>query len=146
MREKRAVLDLEPRDRAEAPLDIVVPFISPRETLAALDAAIRLGDGLKARVRVVRVQVVPYPLDPGHPHIPVSFLRSQMEALTRGFDVDCEVRLAREFEQGLRDAIAARSITVMAAKPRPWPTRVDRLAARLRKDGAPVFVVKEKNA
>jgi len=146
MREKQAVLDLEPRDWAETPLDIVVPFINPRETLAALRAAVWLGEGLRTRVRVVRVQVVPYPLDAGHPHIPVSFLRDQMKALTRGFDVDCEVRLAREFEQGLKSAIAARSITVMASKRRPWPTRVDRLAARLRKNGSPVFVVKEENA
>ena len=69
-----------------------------------------------------------------------------MGALTKGFDVDCEVRLAREFEQGLESAIAARSITVMASKRRPWRTRVERLAARLRKDGSPVFVVREQNA
>ncbi|HKD08554.1 MAG TPA: hypothetical protein VKB79_21815 [Bryobacteraceae bacterium] len=146
MRENQALLDLQPRDRAEDPLDIVVPFTNPRETIAALRAASWLGEGLKARIRVVRVQVVPYPLDTNHPHIPVSFLRNQMSALTRGFDVDCEVRLAREFEQGLKRAISARSITVLASKKRPWPTRVERLAARLRKDGSHVFVVSEQNA
>jgi hypothetical protein len=146
MREKQALLDLQPRDRADDPLDIVVPFTNPRETLAALRAAIWLSEGLKARIRVVRVQVVPYPLDARHPHIPVSFLRSQMDALTKGFDVDCEIRLAREFDQGLKGSIVAGSITVMASKRRPWPTRVDRLAARLRKDGSLVFVVREPNA
>jgi hypothetical protein len=146
MREKQALLDLQPRGRADDLLDVVVPFTNPRQTVAALRAAFAFSEGLKARIRVVRVQVVPYPLDARHPHIPVSFLRRQLNALTRGFDVDCEVRLAREFEQGLRSAIAARSITVMASKWRPWPSRVDRLAARLRKGGAPVFVVREQNA
>jgi hypothetical protein len=146
MREKHALLDLQPRDRADDPLDILVPFTSPHETLAALRAAIEFSEELRARIRVVRIQVVPYPLDPRHPQIPLSFLRSQMDALTRGLDVDCEVRVAREFEQGLKCSIAARSITIMASKWRPWPTRVDRLAARLRKDGSPVFVVREQNA
>ncbi len=118
--------------RSGGQLDLVVPYTTPGLTQAALRAANRLGAGLDSAVRLVKVQVVPFPLDLQHPPVPVEFLEQQLKNLFG--EVPCahlssEIRFAREMEQGLRGTLRFRSLVVLASKRRPWRTRTERLAA-----------------
>jgi len=133
-----------PRTIERAPLDLVVPFTTPRLTEAALRAASRLGGGLDSAVRIVKVQVVPFPLDLRYSPVPVEFIEKQMEHLcgeVLSLPHSAEIRLAREFEGGLRGALRFRSMIVLATKKRPWRTRTERLADSLRAGGYTVVLV-----
>jgi len=41
----------------------VVPFTTPELTRVALDAANQMGSGLRAAVRLIRIQIVPFPME-----------------------------------------------------------------------------------
>ena len=139
------LLDKATLGRSTAPLDLVVPFTVPRLTEIALRAAHRLGAGLDAAVRLVKVQVVPFPLDLRFSPVPVDFLEEQLRSLFGEGD-SVEIRLAREFEEGLRGALRYRSMVVLATNKRPWRTRTERLAESLRKAGYTVVMVPENGA
>src|SRR5580704_5065796 len=125
-------------------LDLVVPFTTPRLTEMALKAAHRLGTGLDSAIRVVKVQVVPFPLDLRFSPVPVDFLAAQMSHLCG--DASCEIRLARDFEAGLRGTLRYRSMVVLASRKRPWRTRTERLADSLRRAGYTAVMVREETA
>jgi hypothetical protein len=133
------------------PLDLVVPFTTPRLTTLALRAAVRLGAGLDSSIRMVRIQVVPFPLDLDHSPVPAEFLERQLAHLcgevTQGVtgkeDISREVRFAREFEDGLRGALHYRSMILLGTSKRPWKTRNELLARSLREAGYTVVTVPE---
>jgi hypothetical protein len=116
-------------------LDLVVPFTTPKLTRAALEEAQRLSTGLNAAIRVVRVQVVPYPLPIDQSPVYLGFLRQQVENLGSELELHADVRLARDFEPGLLSALNRDSVVVLASTKRPWPTRTERLAKKLRAKG-----------
>ena len=86
----------------------MVPFTTPDLTRAAMDAANRMGAGLNPALRLVKVQVVPYPLDLNQPPVYIDFLKDQLAQFHRSFRMTGEVRLAREFEAGLDRYVVAR--------------------------------------
>ena len=133
--------------RAHAPLDLVVPFTTPRLTETALQAAGRLGAGLDSVVRLVKIQVVPFPLDLRFSPVPADFLAAQLRQLcaeqTLTATVTNEIRFAREFEAGLRGTLRYRSMVVLATRKRPWRTRTERLAESIRRAGYTVVMVQQ---
>ena len=128
-------------ERHAAELDLVVPFTTPGLTRAALAAAGRMGAGLNASVRLIRVQVVPYPMLPDQSPVCVEFLKEQMSALRCDLPVAREIRLARSVEDGLLGTLAGESVAVLATRKRPWKSRNERLAAALRRAGHTVVLV-----
>ena len=128
---------------AESELDLVVPFTDPALTRAAVAAADRLGAGLRATLRLVHVQLVPYPCDIDHPPVPLDFLREQLESFRSVLPMQGEVRLARDFKQGLMTTLRADSTVILASKKRLWTTRTERLAATLRRAGYRTILVFE---
>jgi hypothetical protein len=122
-------------------LDLVVPFTTPDLTRAAIAAASRMGDGLHAGIRLVKVQCVPYPMDLDQSPVFLDFLRQQMESFHAPLPLTSEIRLAREFDQGLKSALHDDSVIVIAFRKRPWRTRNERLAAALQKDGRKVILL-----
>ena len=131
-----------------AELDLVVPFTTPDLTRVALDAAGRMGAGLDAAVRLVKVQVVPIQLNPEQSPVYLDFLKTQLEQFHSSLPLKGEIRLARDFEPGLTGALRPDSVVILATKKRPWRTRTERLATSLRRSGHKVIVVTEgvKNA
>ena len=125
-------------------IDLVVPFTTPELTQAALDAAGGFGAQLDAGVRLVKVQLIPYPLDLRQSPIPVSFLEAQLRSLPSELPTDCEIRFARDFEEGLKGALNEDSVVLLATRKRLWRTNTERLAAKLRKAGYRVLVVSVK--
>ena len=78
----------------------MVPFTTPELTRVALDAANRMGAGLNATLRLVKVQVVPFPLDLEQSPVYIDFLKNQLAQFQSELPVAGEIRLAREFEAG----------------------------------------------
>jgi hypothetical protein len=125
----------------EAELDLVVPFTTPELTRVALDAANRLGTGLHATLRLVKVQVVPYPLELTQPPVFIDFLKSQLARFQSELPVSREIFLTRDFEEGLVGTLGRDSIVILASGKRLWRTRSERLAASLRRAGCKVVLV-----
>ena len=129
------------RAQHEAALDLVVPFTTPEFTRVALDAANRMGGGLNPTLRLVKVQVVPFPLDLDQSPVYIDFLKSQLAQFRSELPVVGEIRLAREFEAGLLGTLGRDSVVILATRKRPWRTRNKRLAATLRRAGHKVVLV-----
>src|ERR1700691_2429768 len=129
------------REQHAAELDLVVPFTTPDLTRTALDAANRMGAGLNATLRLVKVQVVPFPLDLNQSPVYIDFLKDQMAQFQSDLPVAGEIRLAREFEAGLLATLGRESVVILATSKRPWRTRNEHLAATLRRAGHKVVLV-----
>lgn len=126
---------LAEEQRHTAELDLVVPFTTPDLTRAALDAANRMGAGLNAIIRLVRVQVVPFPLELDQSPVYIEFLKDQIAHFRSALPVAGDIRLARDFEAGLLGTLGSESVVILATRKRPWRTRNERLAAALRRAG-----------
>ena len=125
----------------EAELDLVVPFTTPELTRTALKAANSMGEGLNASLRLVKVQVVPYPMELSQSPVYVDFLKHQLEQFASKLPTAGEIRLAREFEAGLLGTLGRESVVILATPKRPWRTHNERLAATLRRTGHKVILV-----
>lgn len=138
--------DLSGRERHETELDVVVPFTTPELTRAAIEAANRMGAGLKGALRLIKVQVVPYPLDLSQSPVPIGFLKKQLCQFQPEIPISGEIRLARDLQQGLLGTLTADSVVVLAARRRPWKTSNERLAESLRRAGHKVLLVSSPSA
>ena len=132
---------VEPVQHHEAELDLVVPFTTPELTRTALEAANRMGPGLNATLRLIKVQVVPFPLDLNQSPVYIEFPKDQMAQFQSDLPVAGEIRLAREFEAGLLGTLGRESVVILATPKRPWRTHNERLAATLRRTGHKVILV-----
>ena len=144
MRERTQLGSVIEQVQHEAELDLVVPFTTPELTKAALNAANRMGAGLNATLRLVKVQVVPFPLDLEQSPVYIDFLKDQLAQFRSEFPVAGEVRMARELEAGLEGTLGRDSVVILATPKRPWRTRNERLAATLRRAGHRVVLVKDE--
>ena len=118
-----------------AELDLVIPFTTPELTRAAISAANRMGAGLNAALRLVRVQVVPFELDLNRSPVFIDFLKEQLAGFESALPISGEVRLARDFEDGLKGTLGPDSVVILATKRRPWRTSTERLSRSLRRSG-----------
>jgi hypothetical protein len=128
----------------EAELDLVVPLTTPELTRIALAAANRMGSGLRAAVRLVRIQIVPFPLELDQSPVYIEFLKRQLEQLHSTLPSTAEIRLAREFEPGLMGTLNSESVVVLATPKRLWRTRTERLAASVRRAGHKVILISKQ--
>jgi hypothetical protein len=146
--QKQLEFEIASQPSGVAELDLVVPFTTPHLTRVALEAAGRMGVGLDAAVRLIKVQVVPIQLNPEQSPVYLDFLKTQLEQFQSTLPMTGEIRLARDFEPGLSGALRQGSVVILATKKRPWRTRTERLARSLRRSGHKVIVVSEevKNA
>jgi hypothetical protein len=137
----QAVIDTPQTEQQNARLDLVIPFTTPELTMAAVQAANRLGEGLDAGIRLIKIQVVPWPLQLNQSPVPKEFLTAQLQRFGSPLPMKREIRFAREFEPGLRGALNEHSLVILATRKRPWRTRTEHLAAQLRRDGYNVVIV-----
>jgi hypothetical protein len=133
--QKQPALAIVEQSPQAAELDIVIPFTTPELTRAAIDAANCMGAGLHAALRLVRVQVVPFELDLNRPPVFIEFLKEQLAGFESALPIAGEVRLARDFEDGLKSTLGADSVVILATKQRPWRTSTERLSRSLRRSG-----------
>jgi hypothetical protein len=138
----------ELRDRVEPgqpaqELELVAPFTTPKLTRQAIAAAEKLGEGLHASIRVLKVQVVPFPMRQSPVHL--GFLKKQLESFSSTLPLTAHIILARDFEEDLMRSLKPESVVILASKRRPWRTRQESLANALRRAGHRVVLVYEKD-
>jgi hypothetical protein len=144
--QKHAEFEVIERPQSDGGLDLVVPFTTPALTQAALDAANQMGTGLNASIRLVKVQVVPFPMDLNQSPVALDFVREQMRHFRSELETQPEIRLAREHTPGLVGTLRPNSVVVIAYRKRPWRTREERLAGALWKAGYHAVLTGESNA
>jgi hypothetical protein len=97
---------------------------------------------------LIKVQVVPFPLDLDQSPVYIDFLKQQLSEFKTELPAAGEIRLARDFEEGLAGTLGRDSVVILATPKRLWRTRTERLAASLRRRGHKVVLVSReaKNA
>jgi hypothetical protein len=123
-------------------LDIVVPYTTPRLTRLALREAEALASKLPSRIRVLRMLVVPFPLDLRNPPFSLDILREQTRQVARGIAAaEMVLFLTRDPEGSLLKTLRPGSIVVIASKKRWWRTAQERLQKICERHGHQVALV-----
>ena len=129
-------------DDSELRLNISVVFTSEELTRAALGHAAALAESLDAKITLLAVQSVPFPLQ--LQQSPVSVRWNEERALDIAADSPVEtavqVYLCRDRLQTLRSVLESGSIVVIGCRRRPWPTFEMRLGRKLRHLGYEVVL------
>lgn len=124
-------------------LPVYVPFTTSDLTRAALTAAVALTRNLGARVSLVAVLIVPFPLPLDGTAVSPSLVERELQTVARDIEVpvDAHVVIARDREEAFHRAILPGSLVVLATKKRWWPTRQARLARLLACAGHSVTLI-----
>lgn len=133
-------------ERAEQPLDVVVPYTNPALTARALAAASALARGCESAVTLMAVHVLPYP-SPLECRESIRLrLEAELASVTRTTSACVRVKLvfARDRADAYMGLLRRDSLIVIGAKKRWWRTSEERLARRLTSGGYSVAVVKVK--
>jgi hypothetical protein len=127
---------LETGQVSKSSLEVVVLHTAHKETLGALKMAAELASDL-APVRLLAIQVVPYPLSLDHPPVSTEFLENRFSKLASDAAVDAsvDIRLGRDAGDVLESGLGPRSLVVIGGRRRWWPTATMRLARRLERLG-----------
>ena len=126
----------------ERKLNIAVVFTSVGATLAALRRAGLLASGLGARITLLVLQLVPYPLPLDSPPVRLDWNERRFRMIAGASPVETVVRLylCRDKVDTLQQALSAGSLVVIGGPRAWWPfTREKRLAASLRRSGHEVI-------
>jgi hypothetical protein len=129
--------------RAGGEIEIVVPYTERALAEAVLHRATVLTAGLTAAVRLVAVHAIPYP-QPFHcPAALHAHLVEQLVDLASRcpLSVDPHVVLARYRDDGFRHVLKPASIVLIGVRKRLWPTREEKLARALARDGHQVVLL-----
>jgi nucleotide-binding universal stress UspA family protein len=118
-------------------LNVHVVFTNLDGAKTAFRLAGKLARDLGARVTVLVAQVVPYPLPLERPPVAVEFTEQALLRMVSEEEVETaiEVRLCRDSEETIREALVPESVVVMGGRRRWWLIREWMLAWRLRRDG-----------
>jgi hypothetical protein len=123
-------------------LALTVLYTGVSETLAALREAAGLAFQLGATIRILVLEVVPYPLPLEHPRVEPEFRLRQFQSLWKGEPIETriDVRLCRDARCCLRDELAPNSLVLVGERRTRWPfTREKRIARFLRAEGHQVI-------
>jgi hypothetical protein len=133
---------MAPPDSADG-LPLTIPYTSTDMARQALRAAENLSRGLNVSVRLVAVQIVPFPCPVNRPPVALHHIAGPLERLAAEADIPVEVNivLARDATAGYLEVLPHDSLVLMAARKRWWPTREMRLARRLARARHSVVVI-----
>jgi hypothetical protein len=118
-------------------MEVVVLHTTVPETLQALKTAARLAHGLSARIRLLVLEVVPYPLPLDRPNVPLSFTRRRFHTLAGNATIETtiDIHLVRDPDKSIESALEPHSVIVMGAHRAWWPNAHTRVAKRLERLG-----------
>jgi hypothetical protein len=118
-------------------MEIVVLHTTIAETLQALKTAAQLADGLSARIRLLVLDVVPYPLPLDRPNVPLAFTRRRFRTLAANSSIETniDIHLVRDPDQTIESILEPHSVVVMGAHRSWWPNAHSRVATRLERLG-----------
>jgi hypothetical protein len=121
----------------QASVEVVVLHTTLTETIRALKAAAQLAHGLSARIRLLVLEVVPYPLPLEHPNVPLPFTQRRFRTLANhaAIETNVDIHLVRDREKSIESVLEPHSIIVMGAHRTWWPSAQARLAKHLERTG-----------
>jgi hypothetical protein len=127
----------KPSEQPERRLEVAVVFTAVQPTIAALQKAGALADLLSARVNLVVLQIVPFPLPLESPPVLLNFSEAHFREIALQSSVETNVRiyLCRDRLETLTSLLAPRSLVVIGGRKRWWPTPERYLARKLRRAG-----------
>jgi hypothetical protein len=125
-------------------LELAVPFTGLETTAAVLQRAAVLTAGLHARILLVAVHTLPYPLPFVCPSMVHAHLVEQLLELASHcpLAVETQVVLARYRLEGFRYALKPGSTVLVATRRRPWWTEEEKLARALAQAGHKVVLLR----
>jgi len=129
--------------RGAGALQVFVPYTSPDLTKVALSRAKALTRNLAARITLLDVHVVPFPLPLEKPNVAVTFLERKLISIAKdaGAEVEPRVVFARDRGLGTEQALAPNSLVLIATKKRWWPTAEVKLGRSLARAGHSVALL-----
>jgi hypothetical protein len=122
---------------AQATMEVVVLHTNVTETLQALKAAAHLAQGLSARIRLLVLEIVPYPLPLDHPNVSTPFTQRRFRTLAANASVETnvDIHLVRDPDKSIESLLEPHSVIVMGARRSWWPTAHRRVGKRLERLG-----------
>jgi hypothetical protein len=130
-------------------LDLKIVFTELPIARAVLTAACAYARNLDARIAIVAAQVVPYPLPLEKPPVHPGVMEAALGSLAAELPVEAGVQiyLCRDRRQTIRQALPRESMVIVGGRKRWWwPSREQRLARLLRRDGHRVIFLKVEAA
>ena len=114
-------------------LEVTVLHSDAAMTIGALRTATQLTQNLGVQIRLLVLQVVPYPLSLERPDVSLDFIRRTLHELASEAKVDVQVdlRIGRDRRELLETSIKPASIILLGPRRRWWPTLERRVAERL---------------
>ena len=131
-----------PAEHGARSIEVVVLFTTHDQTRRAVKFAEELTQGITARIRLLGLQVVPYPLSANEPDVSLKFMRQRMlsAALGTKLDLEIELRLGRDKAEMLDSALKRGSMVVIGGAKGFGLNWRSRLARRLKRLGHhPIF-------
>ena len=118
-------------------MEVVVLHTTITETLQALKTAAHLAHGLSARIRLLVLEVVPYPLPLDRPNVPLPFIRRRFRTLAAdaSIETNVDIHLVRDPDKAIESVLEPHSVIVMGAHRTWWPNAHSRVARRLERLG-----------
>lgn len=128
-------------EEPEHPAEIVVLHTTPEGSRAALKKAAEMAKEVRARVRLVAPQVVPYPLPMVKGSNETDFTRRQCAALAAeiGVEVHVDILLCRDREETAAAVVAPEALVLVGGQRHWWPTQEKKLVKGLRRQGRQVL-------
>ena len=121
----------------QATMEVVVLHTNIAETLEALKTAARLAQDLSGRIRLLVLEVVPYPLPLDRPNVPLPFTRRRFYTLAANASIETnvDIHLVRDAAETIGSMLEPHSVVVMGARGKWWPNAGRRMANRLERLG-----------
>jgi hypothetical protein len=135
-------LAAQPLANAEDSLEIVVLHTTTKGTLQSLKTAAGLAAGLGAHIRLLVLEVVPYPLPVEAPQVPLDFTQRRFRTVADGARIETtvDIRLGRDCSEMLESALKPRSLIVFTGRRRWFLSPERRIAKRLEQRGHQVVL------
>ena len=126
----RSAVVAEPVSNSQ--LEVVVLHTGEAATMNALKMAAEFASGL-APLRLLAIQVVPYPLSLETPPVSVEFLEQRFAEMAReaAVEIAMDIRLARDAGDVIENDLGPHCVVIIGGRRRRWPTATMRLARRL---------------
>jgi len=150
MQSPERTLSLKSQAARQAPVQLNVVYTGRQAARAALEETIRFAAELNARIRVIVLLTVPYPIPLDTPPVDMRFERARILSFVSESAPDASVLICycRDEVDAIRYLLGfdlhwlPRSIIVIAGKKRRWfPTRAQRIAGKLEEAGHRVLFV-----
>jgi hypothetical protein len=125
----------------QAALELIVIHTNISDTLHALKTAAQLAQDLSARIRLLVLEIVPYPLPLHHPDVSLPYTQRRFRTLAEDVAIETivDIHLVRDPQKALDSILEPHSVIVMGAKRSWWPTANRRTAKRLERAGHQVI-------